>query len=101
MALQLKDKYSFNELNSNDVTGIGMGYVGLTLACVLAEKNFNVIGFDKNLNLIKKLNNKKTDIYEMGLQSHLEASLNINLKFKTKQTNDSSVYIISIRYFYK
>lgn len=96
----LKDKYTFNEFNSNDVTIIGMGYVGLTLACVLAEKNFNVIGFDQNSNLIKKLNNKKTDIYEMGLQSHLEASLNINLKFKTQlKKNDSSVYIISVGTF--
>ena len=33
----------------------------------------------------------------MGLQSQIEASLNVNLKFKTQlKTNDSSVYIISV-----
>ena len=36
---------------------IGMGYVGLPLALLLAKKN-TVIGYDVNSNKIKKLNNK-------------------------------------------
>ena len=39
----------------NNVCVIGLGYVGLTLAVKLAEKNFNVIGIEKNIGILNKI----------------------------------------------
>ena len=98
----LKDKYNFHQFRNNNVTVIGMGYVGLTLSCILAEKNFNVIGYDNNLITIKKLKNKKTEIFESGLQSHLDTSVGKNLNFTSKLSlNDCSIYIVSVGTFIK
>ena len=38
---------------------IGLGYVGLPLACLTASKGFKIIGYDKNNQIIKLL---KSDI---------------------------------------
>ena len=96
----VKDKYDFNQFNDNNVTVIGLGYVGLTLSCILAEKNFNVIGYDNNPKIIKKLKNKKTYIFETGLQSHLESSVGKNLNFTSKLSQgDCSIYIVTVGTF--
>ena len=34
---------------TNNICVIGLGYVGLTLAIKLAEKNFNIVGIEKTL----------------------------------------------------
>lgn len=44
--------------NNNEVVGvIGLGYVGLPLAVNFAEAGVHVIGFDKNLEKVNKINN--------------------------------------------
>ena len=36
------------------ITIVGLGYVGLPLACLCAEKGYKVYGFDVNKNISKK-----------------------------------------------
>ena len=57
---------------------IGLGFVGLTTAIGLAFKGNDVIGIDKNLEIIKKLNNNKIPFYEPNLE-------NILVKVKKKK----------------
>ena len=49
------------ELNNYKVGIIGLGYVGLPLAIQLG-KNFSTIGFDINLEKVKKLQNGESPI---------------------------------------
>lgn len=41
---------------------IGLGYVGLELALSVASKGYKVYGFDKNIDKVKKIRNKKSPI---------------------------------------
>jgi UDP-N-acetyl-D-glucosamine dehydrogenase len=41
---------------------IGLGYVGLPLACAICDKNFNAVGFDVDAGKIDKLNNGQSYI---------------------------------------
>ncbi|WP_274362031.1 nucleotide sugar dehydrogenase [Paenibacillus thermotolerans] len=69
--------------NDLQVAVIGLGYVGLPLAVHMAKKGFKVIGFDKDLIKIKKLNSGRSyipdvasdEIYELINRSKLQVLL--------------------------
>jgi len=52
----------------NRVGVVGLGYVGLPLACAFASKSFKVIGLDTDLEKIELIKRGETPIYEEGLQ---------------------------------
>ena len=58
---------------------MGLGYVGLTLAVILAENGFNVTGFDKNKALVNKLKDTIIPFYEDGLENLIHAHVNNSL----------------------
>lgn len=91
---KLEDKFLNFENLSKDITIIGMGYVGLTLAAVLSAEGFRVFGFDNNKKLIQDLKNKKTPFYEKGLKKYIN---NKNLIFSTNIKDCiSKTYIITV-----
>ena len=44
-----------NNIRQRSVAIVGLGYVGLTLAVILADNGFSVIGLDRNKNLVKNI----------------------------------------------
>ena len=54
---------------------IGLGYVGLPLACALASRDFEVIGLDTDLERLKMIENGVAPIYEEGLGELLQSAL--------------------------
>ena len=50
-----------------NVSFIGLGKLGLPLACCLAQSGNKILGVDKNEYVLDKLNNKKLPFYEPGL----------------------------------
>ena len=53
-----KQILTFDELNNNiklneKIFILGLGYVGLTLGLILAENNFDIIGYDKDQKIRK------------------------------------------------
>ena len=69
-----------NNIRQRSVAILGLGYVGLTLAVILAENGFNVTGFDKNKELVNKLKDKEIPFYEDGLENLVDAHVNNSLK---------------------
>ena len=51
---------------------LGMGYVGLTLAMVLADEGFQVTGVDPNPKVLDTLRKKKAPFFEKGLEPLVE-----------------------------
>ena len=47
---------------------VGLGFVGLSLASVLASKNYTVIGIDKDKKKCNEIRNGKVPIYEPDLE---------------------------------
>jgi UDPglucose 6-dehydrogenase len=57
-----------------NISFIGLGKLGLPLACCLANSGNKILGIDKNKYFIEKLNNKEVPFYEPGLDSILQSS---------------------------
>jgi len=60
------------------ISVIGLGYVGLPLACALASKGFKVVGLDTDLKKLEMIENGVTPIYEEGLGELLQNVLRDN-----------------------
>lgn len=77
------------------VNVIGLGYIGLPTALMMASHGIEVIGTDYNEELVNTLNSGKTTFKEDGLDDLFELALNAGIKFTTKyQTTD--MYIVSV-----
>lgn len=74
---------------------IGLGYIGLPTALMLASHGVEVIGTDYNKDLVATLNAGKTTFKEKGLDELFNDALNAGIKFTTEyQVTDT--YIVSV-----
>lgn len=74
---------------------IGLGYIGLPTALMLASHGIEVIGTDYNKELVNTLNAGKTTFKEKGLDELFQNALSAGIKFTTEyQTTD--IYIVSV-----
>ena len=74
---------------------IGLGYIGLPTALMLASHGVEVIGTDYNEGLVRTLNAGKTTFKEDGLDELFSTALKAGIKFSTEyQVTDT--YIVSV-----
>ena len=89
-----------NVPEDRDVCIVGMGYVGLTLAVVMAERNFRVVGVEINPKILDALQNGKPHFHEIGLPARLRRVLDSGaVEFREDFPvggNPPKVYIISV-----
>ena len=77
------------------VNVIGLGYIGLPTALMMASHGVEVIGTDYNVELVATLNAGKTTFKENGLDELFQEALNAGVKFTTEyQVTDT--YIVSV-----
>jgi len=74
---------------------IGLGYIGLPTALMLASHGVEVIGTDYNKQLVATLNTGKTTFKEDGLDDLFSAALKAGIKF-TIEYQKTDVYIVSV-----
>lgn len=74
---------------------IGLGYIGLPTALMLASHGIEIIGTDYNQELVATLNAGKTTFKESGLDELFSGAVKMGIKFTTEyQITDT--YIISV-----
>lgn len=74
---------------------IGLGYIGLPTALMMASHGVEVIGTDCNKDLVSTLNEGKTTFKEKGLDELFDAAVKAGIKFTTEyQVTDT--YIVSV-----
>lgn len=88
-------------LTSNDlnVCILGLGFVGVTLAAVMADVGFKVMGIEMRDEVIKQLSSGHSCFFEPGLSTRLTKHLkNGSLEIHKQIPNDcsSTVYIITV-----
>ncbi len=77
------------------VNVIGLGYIGLPTALMMASHGVEVVGTDYNAELVATLNAGKTTFKEKGLDELFQDALNAGVKFTTAyQVTDT--YIVSV-----
>ena len=77
------------------VNVIGLGYIGLPTALMLASHGIEVVGTDYNEDVVARLNEGHTTFKERGLDDLFHKALRAGIRFTTSyQTTD--MYIISV-----
>ena len=77
------------------VNVIGLGYIGLPTALMMATHGVEVVGTDYNRELVATLNAGKTTFKEDGLDELFLNALRTGIRFTTEYQN-TDVYIISV-----
>jgi UDP-N-acetyl-D-mannosaminuronic acid dehydrogenase len=74
---------------------IGLGYIGLPTALMMASHGVEVIGTDYNRELVDTLNAGKTTFKEDGLDELFNAAVKAGIKFTTEYQK-TDMYIVSV-----
>ncbi|MFC4652183.1 nucleotide sugar dehydrogenase [Lactococcus nasutitermitis] len=74
---------------------VGLGYIGLPTALMLADSGVEVIGTDINKEVIETLRNGKVTFEEEGLTSLFKSALEKGIQF-SESYSESDFYIISV-----
>ncbi|MBN2565113.1 MAG: nucleotide sugar dehydrogenase [Candidatus Eisenbacteria bacterium] len=79
-----------------DICVLGLGYVGLPTAAILAVNGFQVCGVDPRADVVEAVNAGDVPIEEVGLKTVLQAAVNSgNLKAQTEPTT-ADAFIIAV-----
>jgi UDP-N-acetyl-D-mannosaminuronic acid dehydrogenase len=83
-------------MNNKTICIVGLGYIGLPTAALLAENGYNVIGVDINEHIVQTINQGNIHIVEPDLDSFVESAVRAKkLKaYSTPQSGD--IYIICV-----
>ncbi|MEA3450299.1 MAG: UDP-N-acetyl-D-mannosamine dehydrogenase [Bacteroidota bacterium] len=82
--------------NKGDICVIGLGYIGLPTAALLANRGYQVHGVDINQNTIDTINRGEIHIVEVGLDAFVHSAVKSgHLKADTKP-NLADVFIIAV-----
>jgi len=68
---------------------VGLGYVGLPLACVLAKNGFRVIGADIRKEIVEKVNAGKSPISENGIEEVLSEAVKTKRLYATTNPTEA------------
>lgn len=74
---------------------IGLGYIGLPTALMLAAHGNSVVGTDKKTDIVAQLNEGAVGFEEEGLQNLLEKALDSQIEFTTEYQR-ADVYIVAV-----
>lgn len=74
---------------------IGLGYIGLPTALILAKSGMEVIGTDLNDKLVNSLSNGKLTFEENGLEELFKIAIDNDIKFTTEYQK-TDIYIIAV-----
>ena len=83
----------------NNVCIVGMGFVGLTLAVVMAEAGHNVIGVEINKDTVEKLKSGQAHFFETGLEKRLKrviSSRKLHITRDIKESEGYNYFIITV-----
>ncbi|MCK9480990.1 MAG: nucleotide sugar dehydrogenase [Bacteroidia bacterium] len=75
---------------------VGLGYVGLTMALVMADAGFMVTGVELDKDKVKQLNSGSSYIHELGLEDLLKENIGKNFRPVSELPENGDVFIISV-----
>lgn len=83
-------------MSCNKVSVVGLGYIGLPTAAVLASKGYDVLGVDTNKHAVDTINNGLTHIYEPDLDNVVKSVVE-NRKLRASQIpEEADVFLLAV-----
>jgi len=83
-------------MKKNDVLVMGLGYIGLPTAALIASKNYQVLGVDIKENIIDIINKGEIHIVEPGLKKIVSDVISKNRLRASRQVESADTYIITV-----
>lgn len=77
------------------VSVIGLGYIGLPTALMLAVNGNKVIGMDRDMQIVQELNSRKLTFCEKGLSELFQGAIDNNIEFTTEYPM-AEIYIVAV-----
>lgn len=81
---------------ASTITVIGLGYIGLPTAVILASAGHTVLGVDTNPFVVESINSSTAHIDEPGLQELLSQAVSNGLLSASSQPSASDIFIITV-----
>lgn len=81
--------------NKETVSVIGLGYVGLPLAILAAQKGYSVIGIDKDKSKLEIIKNKKSPFVDKKIERNLK-SVDLMVFSDCSETKKSGIIVICV-----
>ena len=78
------------------VSVIGLGYIGLPTAAILASKNIEVVGVDINNKIVNKINDGRPHIIEPDLKHLVKEAIDSGKLRATTHYEKANIFIISV-----
>lgn len=75
---------------------VGMGYIGLPTAVVLAEHGWNVTGVDVNPAVVSSINDGEVPFFEDELEKHLSKAVDGGRLHAVLEPPEADVYIVAV-----
>ena len=79
-----------------EVCIVGLGYIGLPTAALLASRGYTVRGVDVNPSTVEKINRGEVPIVEPGLETFLQAGVRSGKLSASLQPEPADVYILAV-----
>ena len=83
-------------MNKKTVCVIGLGYIGLPTAALIANKGFTVSGVDVDNNIVSKVNDGEIHIIENDLKPFVKSAVSSGKLKAFNKVRQSDVYIICV-----
>jgi UDP-N-acetyl-D-mannosaminuronic acid dehydrogenase len=78
------------------ISVIGLGYIGLPTAAVLASRGINVVGVDVQQEVVDMINQGKIHIVEPGLEALVHSSVRAGKFRATVETEKADAFLIAV-----
>lgn len=95
----MQNEDMFNEFQDKKVCILGLGFVGLTLATVMSDVGFNVIGVEIRKEVVDSINSGNPHFHEPDLSTHLRYAIEndrLTVAEQIPENCDASVFIITV-----
>lgn len=83
-------------MNIKNICVVGLGYIGLPTAALLANNKFNVIGVDNDINVVKIINKGQIHIVEPELDSYVLHAKESNFLNAYHEPLEADVFMICV-----
>ena len=81
-------------MRANTVNVIGLGYIGLPTAALLASNGYSVRGVDINPDVVATINQRKIHILEPGLEAFVQSAVTDGYLIASTIPEAADVHII-------